>query len=322
MVTVVRFWPDRSPEVGDGLDPSDWPPDDGRVIWVDLEAPTDAELALLHDPFGFHPLAIEDCLTREHQPKIEDFGPYVFLIARGLDFNPPVADFQTLKLAAFLGQDWLVTYHRRPMRSVDAVRQKYSVVDKAAPPRGPDRLLYEILDHVVEFYFPILESVEGELDSIEERLFSDPGHGTLDRILETKRRVVDVKRTISPHREVFNRVVRGEFEEFDPETARFYRDLYDSTQRLSDMADSYRDLLSGTLDAYLSVSSHRLNEVMKVLTIFATILLPLTFIAGVYGMNFEHIPELGWRYGYYAVWGVMLLVAGGLLWFFQRKGWL
>lgn len=325
MLTVLRFRPDRPPETGSTIDPSAWPPSADEVVWVDLEAPEPSELALLEHPFGFHPLAIEDCLTREHQPKIEDFGEYAFLIARGIDFGASRSEdeFQTLKVAAFLGPSWLVTYHRGPMRSIQTVREKYAHESSARMvARGMDHLLYEILDHVIEHYFPVIDGVEDEIDAIEEDLFHDPGDDVLDRILTAKRKTVEIKRTIAPHRDVFNRVARGEFEEIDPSTAAFYRDLYDSTFRLTEIADSYRDLLNGLFDAYLSVTSQRLNEVMKVLTIFATIMLPLTFVVGIYGMNFEYMPELGWRYGYFAVWGVMLAIAAGMLWFFRRRRWL
>ncbi|MDX1660902.1 MAG: magnesium/cobalt transporter CorA [Gemmatimonadota bacterium] len=324
MLTVLRFHPDRAPEIGASLDASSWPPSDDHAMWVDLEAPDPDELALLTRPFGFHPLAIEDCLTREHQPKIEEFGDHLFLIARGIDFGAADGDgFETLKLAAFLGPSWLVTYHRGPMRSVATVREKYTQdTTSRVAARGMDHLLYEILDHVIEHYFPVIDGVEDEIDAIEEALFRDPGDDVLDRILVAKRNTVEIKRAISPHRDVFSRIARGEFPGVDPPTAAFYRDLYDSTFRLTEIADSYRDLLNGLFDGYLSVTSQRLNEVMKVLTIFATIMLPLTFIVGIYGMNFEHMPELGWRYGYFAVWGVMIAIAAGMLWYFRRKRWL
>jgi magnesium transporter len=208
------------------------------------------------------------------------------------------------------------------MRSIGAVREKYDHDESGQLFRGVDYLLYEILDHLIEFYFPILEAVEGEIEAVEDRIFTRDDASTLDTILGLKRRVLEIKRTLAPHRELFGRIARNEFEEITPQTVVFYRDLYDSTYRLTEVADSYRDLLSGTLDAHISMISHRLNEVMKVLTIFATILLPLTFIAGVYGMNFEFMPELHWKYGYFVVWGIMLSVALGMLWFFRRRGWL
>ncbi|MBW3661172.1 MAG: magnesium/cobalt transporter CorA [Gemmatimonadetes bacterium] len=324
MVTILRFHPDRPPELASAFDPAAWPPAEGDSVWIDLEGPDTEELALLEDPFRFHPLAIEDCLTPEHQPKIEDFDAYLFLIFRGIDFGANGAqEFQTLKLAAFLGPSWVVTYHRAPMRSVRTVREKYTHGDTAGlAARGMDHLLYEILDHMIEYYFPVIEAIEEEIDAIEEELFRDPGDDVLDRILTAKRKTVEIKRAIAPHRDVFGRISRNEFPEVDAQTAVFYRDLYDSTFRLTEIADSYRDLLNGLFDGYLSVTSQRLNEVMKILTIFATIMLPLTFIAGVYGMNFEYMPELGWRYGYFVVWGVMLTVAIGMLWFFRRRGWL
>jgi magnesium transporter len=322
LITVTRFDLGAPARRFSDLAASGWTHDSPATVWVDLEEPTTEELAILEDPFAFHPLAIEDCLTPEHQPKIEDFGPNLFLIFRGIDFNPPVTRFQTIKLAAFLGPNFLVTYHRLPMRSIAAVRDKYSHDDSGHLFRGVDYLLYEILDHLIEFYFPILEALEGEIEAVEDRIFTQDDERTLDAILSLKRRVLEIKRTLAPHRELFGRIARNEFEEITPPTVVFYRDLYDSTYRLTEVADSYRDLLSGTLDAHISMVSHRLNEVMKVLTIFSTILLPLTFIAGVYGMNFDFMPELHWRYGYFIVWGVMLSVAFTLLWIFRRRGWL
>jgi magnesium transporter len=291
-------------------------------LWIDLEAPTDEELRLLENPFAFHPLAIEDCLTPEHQPKIEDFGPYLFLIFRGVDLEPPADHFETIKLAAFLGPNYLITYHRRPMRSVAAVRTKYAHDEKGDLFRGVDYLLYEILDHMIEFYFPVLERIEEDIEAVEDRIFTADDENTLDAILGLKRRVMEIKRALAPHRELFGRIARNEFEEITPQAVVFYRDLYDSTYRLAEVADSYRDVLSGTLDAHISMISHRLNEVMKVLTIFSTIMLPLTFIAGVYGMNFDFMPELHWRYGYFLVWGIMLAVTGGMLVYFRRRRWI
>jgi magnesium transporter len=208
------------------------------------------------------------------------------------------------------------------MRSVTSVLTKYAHDEKGDLFRGVDYLLYEILDHLIEHYFPVLERIEGDIEAVEERIFTADDEDTLDAILGLKRRVMEIKRALTPHRELFGRIARNEFEEITPQTVVFYRDLYDSTYRLAEVADSYRDVLSATLDAHISMISHRLNEVMKVLTIFATILLPLTFITGVYGMNFDYIPGLHWRYGYLLVWGIMLSVTAGLLFYFRRRRWI
>jgi magnesium transporter len=322
LITVTRFDPGSPARRHPDLAASGWTRDSPATVWIDLEAPSEKELDVLQDPFGFHPMAIEDCLTPLHQPKIEDFGPYLFLIFRGIDANPPVDRFETIKLAVFLGPNYLITYHRRPMRSVAAVLTKYAHDDKGNLFRGVDYLLYEILDHLIEHYFPVLEGIEEDIEGVEERIFAADDADTLDAILRLKRRVLEIKRALTPHRDLFGRIARNEFEEITPQTVVFYRDLYDSTYRLAEVADSYRDVLSGTLDAHISMISHRLNEVMKVLTIISTILLPLTFIAGVYGMNFDYMPELHWRYGYFYVWGVMLAVAAGLLLFFRRRRWI
>lgn len=322
---VVRFHGRAGVGEFSDLESSGWTPDSPDVVWVDLEKPHDDELGVLRDPFDFHPLAVEDCLTPEHQPKVEEFGSHLFIIARGIDFNPPIEGFQTLKLAAFLGTNYLVTYHRRPMRSVTAIHDRLLADGESSKlrERTPGQILVQLLDQLLDHYVPVLDSVEQELDELEEAIFEpDPDARALDRLMGARRRAVEVRRTIAPHRDVFARVSRGEFPVVDPAAVAFWRDLYDSAYRLTEEADTTRDLLGGTLEAHLSMVSHRLNEVMKVLTIFATIILPLTFIAGIYGMNFAHMPELEWTYGYPAVLAVMLTIAGGLLWFFRRKGWL
>lgn len=322
MITVTRFAADGRPTVFASLAEAAWAPGAPEIVWLDLDGPGERELDVLSDPFQFHPLAIEDCLTPEHQPKIEDFGPYLFMIFRGIDVNPPVAEFQTIKLAAFIGPNYLVTYHRRPMRSVAAVRDRYAQDPGTNRFRGVDYLLYEILDHLIEHYFPVLDRIETEIDTIEDELFGTCGPETLERIMATRRRVQEVKRTLAPHRELFGRIGRNEFEEIGSQTVAFYRDLYDSTYRLTEIADSYRDQLAGMFDAYLSIVSQRLNEVMKVLTVMATIFSPITFIAGVWGMNFRQMPELEWEYGYLVAWSVFIAIALALLTVFKRRGWL
>jgi magnesium transporter len=190
--------------------------------------------------------------------------------------------------------------------------------------RGPGYLLHQILDQVVDFYSPVLDDFDERIDRLEDDIFRlrRPNNEILSEIMDLKRSVLRLRRISGKQMDILHRMSRGEFSLIPQDMRPFYRDVYDHLVRVVDLADSYRDLISGSLEAYLSVVSNRLNEIMKVLTIFSAIMLPLTFIAGVYGMNFENMPELHSRYGYYAVWAIMVVVAIGMLLFFRRRGWI
>lgn len=293
--------------------------DAAACAWIDLEghgAPIEKQLS----EFGFHPLAVEDTLTLEHQPKIEEYAGHLFVIVRGIDFNRSHTRLNTLKLAAFIEERRLVTFHRSAMRSVAGVRQR--ILDsRRAPPGGPMQLFYSICDQIIDHYFPVLDKVAEEVEKIEEDIFVDPSQAHLQRLLELRRRLATLRRVMLPHRQVFNHLANAKTPHVDDSTALFFRDIYDNVLRLGDAIDQQRDLLASTKETYLSVLGQRTNEVMKVLTLFSAILLPLSVIAGVYGMNFENMPELATRWGYFAVLALMAGVAGGLILWFRRRGW-
>jgi magnesium transporter len=292
---------------------------EGGFAWVDLEGQAaDTERLLLE--MGFHPLAVEDTLTLEHQPKIEEYPGCLFVIVRGLDFNRAGTRLTTLKLAAFLDGRRLVTYHRAPMRSVAGVRQRLADGQRA-PQGGPVHLFYSICDQVIDHYFPVLDKVAEEVEKTEEEIFQGPTQSHLQRLLELRRRLATLRRVMLPHRQVFNHLANAKTPYVDDATALYFRDIYDNVLRLADAIDQQRDLLASTKDTYLSVLGQRTNEVMKVLTLFAAILLPLSLIAGIYGMNFEHMPELHTRWGYFGALGLMAAVAAALAWWFRRRGW-
>jgi magnesium transporter len=296
---------------------------DGGWLWVDVEGQDrDTEAWLLAQ--GFHPLAVEDTLTLQHQPKVEEYGDALFTIVRGIDFNKQDEELGTLKLAAFLETRRLVTVHRAPMRSVDGVRQKIASSAKA-PLGGPCHLLYLICDQLVDLYFPIVEETAEEIEELEEKIFDLPEPAHLQRILALRRRLATLRRVMLPHRQVFSHLANsgsGQVPQIDAQAALYFRDIYDNVFRLADAIDLQRDALANSKDTYLSVVSQRTNDIMKVLTLFSAILLPLTFIAGVYGMNFDNMPELHSRYGYFATLTTMIVVAVGLLTWFRRKRWL
>jgi magnesium transporter len=284
------------------------------LLWVSLEGAVESEInSVLRDIFHFHPLAVEDCLSPGYQtPKIDDFGSYIFIISHALG---PAPDFDTVELNAFLGEKFLVTSYLGPnMAPIEATWKRLDRDDRLAS-HGADFLLHAILDTLVD-------EIDEEIEILEDEVLGLPKPPVLQRILSLKHRTMALRRIIGPQREVMNRLSRDDFPQITQQSRIYYRDIYDHLVRIQDMTESIRDLISGSLDIYLSATSNRLNEVMKALTIVSTIFLPLTFIAGVYGMNFQFMPELSWKYGYLAVWGVFIFIVGGMLYFFKRRGWI
>jgi magnesium transporter len=290
--------------------------------WLDFEDPTVKEATILEDPFHFHPLAIEDCLSEVHHPKLDDYEEYVFLILHGIRFDAPTDNFITRELDIFLGRNFLITHHQGPMRSISTTRDLCAKGLVASFVRGADFLLHQILDQMFEHYFPNLDAIEDKIQLIQVEVFENPNRETLDRIFGLKRDVMHLRRICTPQREIVNRLARGEFKTISARAAVYFRDIYDNLYRIVDASFQYQDLVQGTLDAYLSAVSNRLNETMKRLTVAGAVFAALTVITGVYGMNFEHMPELKWRYGYLMVWFIMAGATAGLIYFFKKKEWI
>jgi magnesium transporter len=292
------------------------------IHWVDLEDPTDEEAAILAEVFHFHPLAIEDALKDANFPKVDDYDDYVFITVHGIRFDAPTDQFFTRELDIFLGERFLVTHHEGPMRSVSAARELCAKDLQKAMPRGPDFLIHHILDQMFEHYFPNLDLIEDKIQHVQVEVFEKPTPATLERIFVLKRDVTQLRRLCAPQREILHRLSRAEFKVVSPRAAVYFRDIYDSLYRLVDASYSYQDAIQGTLDAYLSSVSNRLNETMKRLTLMTAVLASLAVVTGIYGMNFEHMPELKWRFGYLWALGLMLGLPLLLVAWFKRKGWL
>jgi magnesium transporter len=297
--------------------------DESAVIWVDMESPTEVDEQVLLDVFNFHPLTVEDCRENRHYPKVEEFPGYIYFIVHGVTSDTSPDRFNTIELDGFLGSNYVITYHHESFRSINNVKQLLRTSPIACQ-RGPAFLLHQILDHVVDYYSPVLDDFDDRIDRLEHEIFTlhRPNNAILAQIMDLKRSVLRLRRISTKQMDILLRMSRGEFELIPEEMRPFYRDVFDHLVRVVDLAESYRDLISGSLEAYLTVVSNRMNEIMKVLTIFSAIMLPLTFIAGVYGMNFDNMPELHSRYGYLGTLAVMGVVAVGMLIFFWRRGWL
>ncbi len=291
----------------------------GRVVWVDLLSPSADEMAVLTQVFRFHPLAIEDCESRRHHPKIDDYQEFLFVLTQGVHPESSVKEFRTRQLSLFLGRNFLVTHHREKSRSVDQVldlaRRNPKVISE-----GPDSLFYTVLDAQVDLYLPVLDSFEKKIDEVEDRIFDSPTSAVLADVLAFKKALMRLRRISGHQREVLLRLVRREFPLIQEKVSINLRDVHDHLVRVNDLADTYRELVAGALDAHLSIVGNRTNEIMRALTVVATLFIPLTFVVGVYGMNFENMPELRWKYGYMFVWGVMVAIGGGMYFYFRRSG--
>jgi magnesium transporter len=297
--------------------------DKSAVIWVDMERPTAADEQVLLDVFHFHPLTVEDCRENRHYPKIEEFPGYLYFIVHGVTADTSPDRFNTIELDGFLGRNYVITYHHETFRSINNVKLLLRTSPVSCQ-RGPAFLLHQILDQVVDYYSPVLDDFDDRVDRLEREIFGlkSPNNQILSQIQDLKRGVLRLRRISNKQMDILLRMSRGEFSLIPEDMRPFYRDVHDHLVRVVDLAENYRDLINGSLEAYLSVISNRMNEIMKVLTIFSAIMLPLTFIAGVYGMNFDNMPELHSRFGYYGTLIVMAVVAVGMLIFFWRRGWL
>jgi magnesium transporter len=293
------------------------------LLWVSLEPLTEEGAgSVLRDIFQFHPLAIEDCQSAGYQaPKVDDFGDYLFLIVHALRPDLPLDQLDTMEINCFLGRNYLVTSCLVPEVPPFQAVWKRLERDERLLNRGAGFLCYAILDEVVDEYMPIIEVMDEEIEQLEDEILAQPTSHTLQRILTLKHSTLTLRRIIIPQREVMNRLSRDDLPQVIPQHRIYYRDIYDHLVRIHDLSESVRDVTIGTLDTYLSVTSNRLNQVMKALTIVSTIFLPLAFVAGVYGMNFDYMPELHWRYGYLMAWAIFLIIPLAMILFFKRKGW-
>ena len=295
----------------------------GSVCWVNIDGLHEVEtLSEIGRVFGLHPLVLEDILNTDQRPKTEDYNDYFFLVLKMINYTKETGEIEEEQLSLVLGKDFVLSFQETEGDVFDPIRERLRTDKSRARSLGADFLGYALLDAIVDSYFTILEGLGDRIEGLELELVTDPAPQTLRRLHEMKRTMIQLRRSIWPLREVIAGLEKSRIEIIHPETRLFLRDVYDHTIQVIDQVETDRDILSGMLDIYLSSQSMRLNEVMKVLTIISTIFIPLTFLAGVYGMNFENMPEIGWPYSYYVLWGVMLAIAGGMLIFFRRKNWL
>ncbi len=299
----------------------EWP-----VLWVSVEGLGDAGVVeAVGGLFGLHHLALEDVLSTHQRAKVEQYGEYVFVVARS-----PVLDdrVSTEQMSLFLGPDFVLSFHEHPSSDYDVTRDRIRSASGRIASAGPDYLAYALIDTLIDGYFPVLEDYGERLEGLEEDVVARPSEGLIRRIHEAKRDLLTVRRAVWPLRDALSALYREPSRLVAEDTRVYLRDCYDHTIQIIDFVETYREIATGMMDVYLSSLSNRMNEIMKVLTIIATIFIPLSFIASLYGMNFNpakspwNMPELEWRWGYPFALGLMALAAVSMLLYFRRKGWL
>lgn len=298
------------------------------VTWINVDGLHDVPIIeKLGGCFGLHPLTVEDVLNTEQRPKTDITDEYVYIVLNMLTYDEQEKEIDSEQLSIVLGGNFVITFQERKGDIFDAVRERLKNDRGRIRKAGADYLAYSLIDGVIDNYFKVLEAIGEDIEEIEDELVADPSKETILNIHFLKRETIYLRRAVWPLREIISRLERGETPLIRPATAVYLRDIYDHTVQVIDTVETYRDLIAGMLDIYLSSISNRLNEIMKVLTIFAAIFIPLTFIAGVYGMNFNtqrsplNMPELNAYFGYPAVLAVMFAIAVVMLIFFKRRNW-
>ncbi|MGF1627395.1 MAG: magnesium/cobalt transporter CorA [Alphaproteobacteria bacterium] len=324
---VIAYGPDGLEEIA-GCQPADVERlrDRAAVLWIDVTGLADiALIERIGSIFGLHRLSLEDVINVHQRPKAEDFEHHLFIIVRMLLPGSQIASEQ---VSIFLGDGFLLTFQERPGDCFEPVRERLRKAKGRIRQLGSDYLAYALIDAVIDGYFPVLETLGESLEQLEEEVIARPEPDQVDRLHATRRELLTLRRAVWPTREMVNALIRDESRHIG-DTARLYlRDCYDHAIQLMDIVETYREVAGSLLDVYLSSLSARMNEVMKVLTIIATIFIPLSFLAGVWGMNFDpdaspwNMPELGWYFGYPTALVLMMVVGGGLLFWFRHKGWL
>lgn len=302
--------------------------DKTNVVWVDLlgenEEQIEAAKEVLLNIFGFHPLTVEDCVETRNQPKIEAFPDYIYFIVHGIKPGQTShANFVTKELDGYLGDNFVVTFHLERFRSIKSVKQQIRTSTFVCQ-RGAAYLLHQILDEVIDLYMPIVDDFDIKINELEERAFAmrQNNNSILEEIMDLRRSVARLRRISARQLDVLYRISHGEFPQIPAQILPFFRDVHDHLLRISDLSENYRDLVSGLFDIHFSVVANRTNDVMKTLAVLSSIILPLSLISGIYGMNFENMPELKTRNGYYFTLGAMVFVTVSLLVYFWRRGWI
>jgi magnesium transporter len=293
------------------------------VTWINIDGLHQVELIeKIGTHFNIHPLTQEDILNTGQRPKVEDFEEYVYLVFKMLQFDDTTGHITSEQVSVVLGPHYLLSFQEAQGDVFNFVRERIHRGRGRIRKSGPDYLAYALIDAVVDHYFLILEKVDEKIEQLEEQLHVQPTAELLQAFYELKRELIYFRKQVWPIREVLSTWQKAGFSIVEEANKAFIRDVYDHTIQVIDTIESFRDIISGVMDLYLSTVSNKMNEVMKVLTIMATIFIPLTFVAGIYGMNFKYMPELEWKWSYPVLWILLIVIFGGMMFYFKRKKWL
>ncbi|MDT8388910.1 MAG: magnesium/cobalt transporter CorA [Lentisphaeria bacterium] len=324
VISVMDYGPDHCHE-RDHVNISELkqvPPPDA-VAWVNVIGVHDADImAEIGQIFGVHPLTLEDIMNTGHRPKCEDFDSYLFITLKMLTFNTTACVIESEQVSLIVTNNCVITFQERPGDVFDAIRDRVRSGKGRVTKMKTDYLAYALIDAIVDNYFLILETIGDHIETLEADLLLKADYKAMKMVHHFKRELLFMRKAVWPLRDLINGTQRKEAELITDETVMYYRDIYDHSIQVIDTLEVYRDMIAGIQDVYLSSTGNRLNEIMKVLTLFAAIFIPLTFIAGIYGMNFDNMPELRWKWGYFGVLGVMVSLAAGMFFFFKKKKWL
>ncbi len=295
---------------------------EGKAIWLNIEGLHETEvLANIGEKFGLHPLVVEDILNTDQRPKVEFSQEYMYISAKMISYDRKLGEFDIEQISLVLGKNFVISFCEKDTDIFAPVIKRLSLSAGRIRKLGTDYLMYCLLDIIVDNYFTVLEDFSEEIEIAEDELIVRTTSKTLKTIHKLKRQVLFLHKAVWPLRDVLSSLERGESELINESTNIFIRDLYDHVVQAMDTTETIRDILSSMMDIYLSSTSNRMNEIMKVLTIISTVFMPLSFIVGIYGMNIRNMPELGWPYMYPALWGIMIVIAASMLYYFKKKKW-
>jgi magnesium transporter len=293
------------------------------VNWINVDGIHNYEMInQFEKEFQLDHLLLEDVVNTNQRPKLDERSEYLFLSLKMLTYNEVEKDVDSEQVSIFLGADYIISFQEKVGDVFSFIRERIETGKGQIRTKGNDYLFYSLIDSIIDNYFVVIENVGTNLEDLEEEIFNEPTQSSLEAIQRNKNILLSLRRSIYPLRESINKLLRDNADFIDPETTRYFNDVYDHTIQIIDILESYKDIVSGLKDSYMSSLSLKMNQVMQVLTIIATIFIPLTFIVGIYGMNFEDIPELHWKNGYLYFWILTIAIVLGLVYFFKRKKWL
>lgn len=316
----TEFYEERNATAGENLKLQ---VSEDTVTWININGVHDTELiSKFENDFDIHSLLLEDIANVNQRPKIDSYGDYLFFSLKMLSYNNETKEVDNEQVSFVLGKNFLISFQEKPGDVFDNVRERIRNNQGKVRHKQADYLCYTLIDLIVDYYFHIIEIIGDEIDELEDIILINPHQENLQAIQNNKKQLLLLRKAIFPLREAIYKLVKNEYQLVETKTVKYFNDVYDHTVQIIETIESQRDMNSGLKDIYLSGVSMQMNKIMQVLTLIATIFIPLTFIVGIYGMNFEYMPELSWRYGYFIIIGIMFTISVFLIIFFKKKRWI